>query len=301
MLGISTGGGEGGGAETITAGQIARGAGDAMPRRAQSVDRSLGEADLHPAARGDERSLERLLRVQPGRLIPRAAEFDRGVPQGLRADLPDRARRPAAVNQRLRRAEASPGHAARSRRTKRADRVEPAGLRQPRPTRQLGARRTTPATPMSTWSATTSTTSAARRTGLRPSASTSAHPNKPFAFPNGVCGESTTRASSPDGEVRPLAPAYELLGYYRGRPGLGLRPRHQAPLARLLQEADRAALALDRAGRRRSRRRRTAAVRCRDPRPHAPSGIGGLQRVRRSVRAGDRDAVVTGRVQRQPL
>ena len=30
MLGISTGGGEGGGAESITAGQIARGAGDAM-------------------------------------------------------------------------------------------------------------------------------------------------------------------------------------------------------------------------------------------------------------------------------
>ena len=73
---------------------------------------------------------------------------------------------------------------------------------------------------MSTWSATISTTSAAKRSGPPPDALYSAHSNKPFAFPEwGLWGIDDPSFVTQMAEFVHSHARTKLLGYYSGRPG----------------------------------------------------------------------------------
>jgi hypothetical protein len=92
------------------------GEGRRVPRRSERSPRGLGQTDLRAAVRRDERALERLLRVQPGRHGTRADSFHDRFPERVRPRLPARARRrrgqrgasPARLAARRRRARRKP-------------------------------------------------------------------------------------------------------------------------------------------------------------------------------------------------
>ena len=91
MLGFDTGPG---------GGELDHAARD-RPRRRRRLPARAEPVGARPAARRstsarwrDERPLEPVLRVQPERHVTRRRPLDGGLPQGVRADLPDHARRP---------------------------------------------------------------------------------------------------------------------------------------------------------------------------------------------------------------
>ena len=143
------------------------------------------------------------------------------------------------VNARLARARAAagPGHAAAPIRTSASS-----GTRRATATpicRATPRRPTTPATATSTSSATTSTTFAARRRGLRQRRSTRRIQASRSASRSGGCGISTIPLSSRRWG-RSCAPTRGRRSPTTtpARPGLDLRPRHEAALARRLPAAD---------------------------------------------------------------
>src|SRR4029079_11969068 len=95
---------------------------------------------LYPALPGDERPLERLLRLQPGWLLARRRPLHRRLQEGVRARLPPRPRRSARSGQRETPPPRTAGcpcrRAGRELAVARAGGLEPAGLRQSGPPRE---------------------------------------------------------------------------------------------------------------------------------------------------------------------
>jgi hypothetical protein len=112
-----------------------------LPERSQPRDRRLGPDDLPAPVPGDERPLERLLRVHAERPAQGRLAFDRQLPQGLRPRLPPPPRRDDCAAERTSTPARPPGRDARLRGQPVSDAardLEPTGLRQPEPPRQHG-------------------------------------------------------------------------------------------------------------------------------------------------------------------
>ena len=109
-----------------------------LARRPERRARRLRRARVRPPDAGDERALERVLRLQQGRLVTRRALLDRVLPQGVRADRDLRSRRVARVHERAA-AQARPAWSGlRPAADPGADRLEPAGLRRAGHSGQFG-------------------------------------------------------------------------------------------------------------------------------------------------------------------
>ena len=210
-----------------------------VPARAQQRAGGLRAARLRPPAAGDERPLERVLRVHEGRRLEGPALLDGGVPAGVRAHRPPRARRPGG---RAQPEAAQARRALRSAATSRGRRRASSGTR--RATERRTSRRTrlaptTRETGTSTSSRTISTTRGSRLRGRRTTRLYAAHPGKPYAI-----GEWGLWGIDDPAYVERMAAfvrthgRIEFISYFNSKPGslwdLASKPRSRAAYRRVI-------------------------------------------------------------------
>ena len=235
MVAIKTGG-------VVTPLDIAQGRGDGVPARPEQRTRRLRPARLRPPHAGDERPLERVQRVQQGRLVTRRRAtrlpLSGGRSRASRSSLAG-ARR-AQLNPKLAQARRACDRAA----TCRALRHAWSGTRRATarrtfpPTRQT---RTTRETSTSTSSPTTSTTRASRPPGRRTTHSTRPSAQAVRDRGMGTLGHRRPALRRADGRLRQEPSTHGAARLLLEQAGLDLGPREQASQSRCLSPRDHAA------------------------------------------------------------